>query len=102
MGLAAIFMILPDVSEEAKAASAGQGIQTDGSPPDGAQGKSQNRRSAGVSGRQSVPKPDRNPVREPGGAGREQKSENVGSPGSPANPDHAGREHGKSFAGRGL
>jgi len=74
LGLAVIFMILPDVSAEAKAASAGQGMQTGGPHSDGAQGNSQSRPGrAGVSGRRSVPKPDRNPVREPGGAGRERK-----------------------------
>jgi len=75
LGLTVIFMILPDVSAEAKAASAGQGIQTGGPHSDGAQGNSQSRpgRGAGVSGRRSVPKPDRSPVREPGGSGRERK-----------------------------
>lgn len=75
LGLAAIFMILPDMSAEAKAASAGQGVQAGGPHSDGTQGNSQSRpgRYGGASERRSVPKPDRNPVREPGGAGRERK-----------------------------
>ena len=75
LGLAVSFMILPDASAEAKAASAGQGIRTGGPHSHGAQGKSQSRpwRGAGVSGRRCVPKPDRTPVREPGVSGRERK-----------------------------
>ncbi len=61
LGAAGIFMFLPEVSEDAKPTSSGPGMQADRTHSDGAQRSSQSRsgRSAGASGRQQIPAPDK-------------------------------------------
>jgi predicted transposase YbfD/YdcC len=75
LGAVGIFMLLPEVSADAKLTSSGQGVQADRTPSDGAQRPSQSRpgSSAGTVGRRQIPSPDRKPVHEPKRSGAKRK-----------------------------